>query len=207
MYTKVQIFNLALGALLLKREISDADADTSYEARVVSQYYDSALNKTLADLDLNITAVTETLSLVEDDVSDFWEYAYAYPSNCVLVRRIVSCVRRDDRYTRIPFETGQYGTPTKQKVIFTNEAQAELEYIANDLTLTSFSADTGLAIAHQLAFLSAPILVGKGADKVKDDIYKRYLIHKTEAQETDRMESPLFDSEESDSEFVKVRLS
>lgn len=207
MFTKVQLFNLAAGALLLKREISDADTDTSNEARVFRQYYDAALRKTLADLNLNSTAIYETLSLVDDEINDYWMYAYAYPTNCALIRRIQSEFRMDDRYTQIPFETGMFGTTTKEKVIYTNEEDAILEYIADDINPNTLIADAGLAIAHMLAWMSAPILVGKGADRVKKDLMERYLVHKAEAQEIDKLENPTLDDPATVSEFVKARTS
>jgi hypothetical protein len=55
-HTKAGIFNLALGALLLNRQVTNADTDTSNEARVLRTHYDLALFSALEDLDLDSTA-------------------------------------------------------------------------------------------------------------------------------------------------------
>lgn len=206
MYTKTQLFNIALSALLLTKEISDADTDTGPEAKLMRRFYDIALKKTLADLDLDSTSVTLTLELLIEDPNDDWSYAYKYPSVCMLFRRVYSGALKDSRSTQVPRKIAMYGTPA-QKVIFTNEESASAEYIPSDIPLTSLSVNAGLAVAYNLAFHCAPLIAGKGANDLKKEIQKSYLLAKSEAQEDDRLENANFDEDDVVSEFVLARTT
>lgn len=204
MHTKAGIFNLALGALLLSRRITNVDTDQSNEAKVLLTHYDVALRATLEDLDLDSTSTQADLELLEADPTQHWSYAYKYPSNCAFFRRIQSSALMDNKTTHIPKRIGVY---EDQKAIFTNETEAVGEYIAYDLPLSTLSATAGLAVAYRLAILSAPLIVGKGAAKLIEQIEKKYMITKAEAQEQDRRENFNFTDPEVESEFVEERMS
>ncbi len=204
MYTKAQIFNLALGALLLSRRIIDTDTETSNENTVLNTHYDTAFRATLEDLDLDGTASQKVLALIEEDPIEFWKYAYTYPSDCLFLRRIQSSAVIDTRATHIPKRVAIH---KGDKVIFTNQEDAIIEYISTDVPLSALTATTGLAIAYRLAMLSAPLITGKGAAKLVADIQAKYLIAKAEAQEQDRRENFNFNEDNVDSEFVAARTS
>lgn len=206
MHTKAGIFNLALGALLLNRQVSNADTDTSNEARVLRNHYDLALYSTLEDLDLDSTATRVELTLVTADPNDLWLYAYAYPSNCAFVRRILPEQGGqvvDNRDTHIPKRIQMY---EGEKVIFTNEENAYAEVIESDIDITTLSSSAGYAIALKLAFLAAPLCVGKGAAKLRESILEQYKLAKAEAQESDTDENFSFVDEDVESEFVNARM-
>lgn len=204
MHTKAGIFNLALGALLLRRRISDPDTDTTNEGVVLNTNYDIAIRSTLEDLDLDATSSQVTLELIEADPNDIWGYSYKYPSDCVFLRRIQSTVEIDNRETHIPRRVTM---KSGQKCIFTNQVDAIAEYISKDVALSMLSPNAGLAIAYKLAILAAPLIVGKGSQKLREEIQKKYIIVKAEAQEHDRRENTNFVDPEVESEFVNVRLS
>lgn len=203
MYTKAKLYNLALGALLLTRKIADVDTDTSKECQVLNVHWDAAFRTSLEDLDLDSLSTQRTLELIEEEPNTLWLFAYKYPSNCSFFRRIQTAVIKDTRSTRIPLRVVNHeGT----KAIYTNEAEAIGEYISNDFPLSLLSASAGLAIAYKLAHLSAPLVAGKGAKSLRDDIMKNYLVAKAEAQEHDRMENANFDGDDVMSEFVEARI-
>lgn len=202
MYTKAQIFNLALGAMLLSRRIINTDTETSNENAVLNTHYDVAFQATLEDLDLDSTSTQATLALLEEDPTDHWLYAYAYPSDCVFLRRIQSSAKTDCRSTHIEKRTAIHNGA---KVIFTDQEDAVVEYISKNIPLSSLSATVGLAIAYRLAMLSAPLVTGKGAAKLVADIQAKYLIAKMEAQEQDRRENFNFEDDDVSSEFVAAR--
>lgn len=204
MFTKVQIFNLALSALLLNKRITDTDADVSIENRTLNLVYDIAKESTLQDLDLNKTSSQADLELIIKDPNKLWKFAYKYPNSCAFFRRIQSCVVKDVRSTKIPFITTNY---EGDAAIFTNEEQAIGEFIANDVPLKLLSANAGLAVAYKLASLAAPLVSGKGALTLRKDIDSRYLLYKAEAQEVDRLENNNFDSDQTQSEFVLARTT
>lgn len=210
MFTKAKIFNLALGALLLQRQIANTETDTSNEGKVLQTHWDMALHATLEDLDLDSTSCQKTLELVatfdpanDDPVVSQWYYAYKYPSNCAFFRRVQSAVLMDNRTTHIPKRIGMYGS---QKVIFTNEASAIGEYIQSDFPFSSLSASAAMALAHRLARLSAPLITGKGAQRLVLDIEKNYAVWKAQAQARDERENFNFVEDSVQSEFVEARL-
>jgi hypothetical protein len=201
--SKAKIFNLALGALLLQRRIANTETDTSNENKVLETHYETAFMATLEDLDLDSTSSEVTLELVASDPNDRWLYAYKYPLKCAFLRRIVSPVVTDTRATHIDKRVGIH---EGQKVIFTNESEAIAEIIMNDVPLSSLSSIASLAIALRLATLAAPLITGKGAEKLIASLEKRYAVTKAEAQDHDRRENMNFLSDEEESEFVAARM-
>lgn len=203
-FTKAKIYNLALSALLLAKEIANTDTDTSNEVRVLNTHWDIALESTLQDLDLDSLSTPIALELLAElDDGGPWQYAYKYPNNCVYLRRLQSGAEVDSKRTHIPKRTALY---EGQKAIFTNEYQAIGECLPKDVPLAALSPMAGLAIAYKLAFLASPLITGKGAEKLRDKIEKAYLVAKSEAQETDQNENFNYDDESVRSEFVAARL-
>jgi hypothetical protein len=202
MHSKAGIFNLALGALLLVRRITDTDTDASNEAKVLNTHWDTAFQSSIADLDLDSCSTEVTLELIEVDPTDNWKYSYKYPTKCAFFRRIVSATTIDNRSThidkRITIRSGV-------KVILSNEEDAVAEIISSDVPLASLGASAGLAIAYRLAAMSAPLVVGKGAKTLIESIEKKYVVAKAEAQEQDRRENFSFADDDVISEFVEAR--
>lgn len=219
MFSKTDIYNLALGALLLTKRISDNNTDTSQENQTLNVHWPMALEQTLTDLDLDCTAQRQPLALVATNPQAGWNYAYKYPANCILLRRLIDpCrfqsdgfynryedgIRPDTRYTQVPRQTGTY---LGNKVIFCNLDQAYVEYIAIDISLNLLSASAVLALAYKLAQLAAPLITGKGAAALRTEILNGYKLVKAEAQELDRQENATFQKDWEMSDFVRARLS
>ncbi len=204
MFTKEKIFNLALGALLLSRRIVDATQENSNECVVLNTHWETALYAALEDMDLDSTSSQLTLALLETAPDDYpeWTYVYDYPTTCLILRRIKSCVVKDNRNTRIPLKVAMR---SGNKCIFTNESEAIIECVERNIDLSTLTANTGLAIAYRLAILASPLIVGKGADKVRKEIEGKYLLAKSEAQEHDARENMNYDADEVTSEFVAAR--
>ncbi len=204
MYTKAQIYNLALGLLLLARRITDTTTDPSNECRVLNTHWDAAWAMALEDMDLDSTSTQVTLALVEEDPNDMWTFAYTYPTDCAFLRRIVSTERIDNRTTRIPLAVRIH---EGAKVILTNEEDAIAEIIDKSLDPSILNASAGMAVAAMLAKMSAPLITGKGAAKLVKDLEEKYNTFKTEAQETDARENFNFTDERLSSEWVEERTS
>ena len=204
MYSKEDIFNLALSALLLQRRITNADTDMSNEAKVLRSVWNPAFFSTLEDLDLDATSEIIQLELIDENPNKLWKYVYKYPQNCALFRRIQSCVRKDNRFTQIPKKVGLY---QGERAIFTNEFDAIGEYIPNDTSVTLLSATAGIALSLRLALMSAPLATGKGATVLIKSLGDRYVAAKAEAQEQDKNENFNFEDPAIESEFVAARVS
>lgn len=203
-YTKVQIYNLTFSALMLGKEVSEIETDTSLEVRVLNIHWDTALSSTLQDLDLDSLSTPITLELITELEEGPWRYVYKYPTNCAFLRRIESGAVTDNVTTHISKRVAMYDG---QKAIFTNEYDAVAETIPKNIPLAALSPMAALAVAYKLGILSAPLVVGKGAKVLRDSLKEDYIIAKGEAQETDAMENYNYEEDSLRSEFVQVRLS
>lgn len=201
---KTEIYNIAFSALLLVRRIANADTDTTNETKVLNTFWNIALESTLQDLDLDKLSQPITLELLANLTTGPWLYVYKYPTNCAFLRRLESGQITDIRSTHIPKRTALYNG---QGAIFTNEVEAIAECIPLSVPLTAFNSMATLAVAYRLASLSAPLIVGKGAKKLRETIEAYYIFAKTEAQETDKRENFNFQPDHVTSEWVYARLS
>ena len=184
--TKAQIFNLALQALLLQRQISDADTDGSNEAKVLRTNWDVALATALADMDLDSTSTQADLVLIQEDPNDLWGYSYTYPTDCVHFRRLQSSAVMDNEATHID---KAIRIKSGVKCIFTNQEDAIIEYISKNVPLTTLSSAAGYCVALKLAKMAAPLITGKGASKLIEQLNNAYVVAKAEAQENDQIEN------------------
>jgi hypothetical protein len=202
-YTKPKIYNLALSALMLVKEVAEIETDKSNEVRVLNMHWDIALESTLKDLNLDSLSTPIELELIEELDIGPWKYVYKYPTNCAFLRRIKSCAVTDTARTHIPKRIAMH---VGQKAIFTNEFEAVGECLPKNIPLASLESMAGLALAYKLAMLSAPLITGKGAKTLLDQIEKMYIIAKHEAQESDTAENMNYDPDYIRSEFVAARL-
>ena len=203
-YTKTKIYNLALSILLLSREVSDVLTDETNEVRILNTHWDIALESTLQDLDLDSTSQPITLELIETLSNHIWQYSYKYPTNCAFLRRIESPCLTDTKSSHI---AKRISIRNGVKVIFTDEALAVGECIPKDVPIESLNSMAVMTVAHRLAELSAPLLVGKGAKALREDIRNGYVAAKLEAQETDARENFNYESDAQRSEWVEERIS
>lgn len=204
MATKEQLYTITLSALLLNKEVIEIATDKSNEVRVLNSLWDTVFPATLQDLDLDCLSIEATLELFEE-LSDqtLWKYAYKYPDNCAFFRKIKSAVQIDNKYTHIPKVIRMY---KDEKCVLTNEYQAVGMYIPNDMDIESLPPMAVMAVAYRLAMMAAPLITGKGARVLRDELQKSYLIAKAEAQEADALENFNFEEEQQRSEFVMARL-
>ena len=204
--TKEKIFNITLSALLLAKEVAQIDTDKSNEVRILKLHWDIALESTLKDLNLDSLSTPITLELIEelDGSLSQWRYVYKYPANCALLRRIVSGFTVDNSQTLI---NKRVGIHLGQKVIFCNEEQAVAECVPLDLPLSALSGMATQAVALKLGILACPLITGKGAKGLREELKKDYVMAKMEAQEDDAIENLNYESEEMRSEFVRERMS
>lgn len=210
--TKALIYNQAAAALLLTRRFVDPDTDPTTNEKVnFDNHYETALNMALADMDLESTANQVTLALLSDEnhLEDYpeWQYVYSYPSDCAKFRRIKSHLQKDVRSTRIPYIIRRYieAPSTDEKAIFTNEVDAIGEIVTDDFPLENLSHAAGLCVAYKLAWLSAPLLVGKGSQRLRADIENKFALAKAEAQRLDQEENFNYEEDNIQSEFVEAR--
>lgn len=204
MYSKTGIFNLALNALFLQKTISDSETDTSREAVTLRLNWTAAFNMALEKLDLDSTAKIDDLELIEEDPNVNWRYAYRYPTDAAFFRRIVSGAQTDDEDTTLDRQIGYHGT---DKVIYTDQAEAQGEWITNSIDPDKLNVEACMVVALELARLCLPFLIGKDSANVRKTIDERYLENLLNAWEKEGKETSIYQPEWKQSGFAKARLS
>lgn len=204
MYNKTDIFNLALSALYLQKKIADSETDTSNETKTLQTHWKAAYWGGLAEMDLDHTAVTAPLALLVEEPNSLWKYAYTYPADCVFIRRIINTKTTDDLETKVDRKVGIH---EGDKVIFTNEYDAELEYISSDVLPQDLSVEAAMYIAYKLAMLAMPLIVGKDSKEVASALQVLKAQSFADAVAKDSKETNIYQPEYMRSEFVKARLS
>lgn len=154
--TQLEVYNTALLRAGVSETIASLTENTK-NAKLCNRLYTQVRDYVLRDFPWNFATRMVTLALSGTAPTN-WEYQYAYPSDCLKVREVVSAGGRVVRTDlRIPFEIGNDGT---SRVIWTNEATAELCYTARVEDLTQWDPLTLSALAWALtAELAAPLSV------------------------------------------------
>lgn len=204
MFDKTKIFNLALAALSLQKRISNADTDTSTEALTLNTYWDIAFETALKEMDLDSTSTSKVLELIEQDPNTYWRFAYAYPSDCVFLRRIKSELLTDDEESKEDVRVEIY---EGQKAVMTNKNEAEIEYISKDIPLSTLTPEAAFYISLRLAKLAIPLVAGTNKKDVSASLDEAYTMALLNAQRVDRLESSIYQPDYAKSGLAKARLS
>ena len=181
MASKVQICNLALSRIGARR--IQSLSDSIKEARECTAHYDFARDAVLEDHDWTFARKRLTLALLSDTYSG-WEYAYQYPSDCVIARHIYNDTGADtgtsydidsDRYE--PLGKTEFEIVSSEdkdyRVILTNKEDAELRYTARVTDANLYSAKFVSALAFRLAAeLAIPI---RSDSKLAQSVMKSYI--------------------------------
>lgn len=208
MNNKTRIFNLALQELFLQKIISDAETDTSTEAHILRVQWDFMYPIALSELNLTSTSRKIPLELVAKTPNSNWRYAYRYPNNAALVRRIVTCNVRDDKYDEIDMsrELFEYNGDVIS-VLMTNEPDAVAEIIRTDVPADTLTPEASKYIGTRLAQESVPLSVGENSKSVQASIEKNLVKNLINAQRRDSLETKVYQPEWQQSGFVKARMS
>lgn len=153
----VSIYNLALSFCGNSEEVQSADEDSA-NANACRRFYETDLQDLLEDFPWPFLKVTVALGVVEENPTDEWAFAYAYPSDCLSMGRIQGTERNETRQSRVPYLIGQHSTGVT--VIYTDWDDAIAEYTINGTDPTKFTAGFTRALALKLACDIAPRVTG-----------------------------------------------
>lgn len=169
--TATDICNLGISHLGAGATISNLRQDQSPEAKVCRLFYDIVLDKVLRETDWNFATRVEPLNLIEENPSEEWGYSYAYPSNCIRLRRILSGLRSDNKYTRVPYSL--YSSDGG-RLIYTDKGEAEVEFTYKAYNEAIYPAEFTLGLSYLIAFYIAPTIVSNRLRSVQDALYLMY---------------------------------
>lgn len=147
MATKVELFRMALANIGISSVLA-SDTEEAKEARICRTYYDTCVETILEAHHWNFARKRVGLSLLTATAPTNWAYAYAYPSDCVACKEIVSAQRVPRNDQRIPYEVCLVDDA---KVICTDQEDAELIYTSRVSDPTKWPAVFTRAFCYLLA--------------------------------------------------------
>lgn len=197
MGTVVSICNMALARIGVSSFISNLN-EASNEARVLNLFYEPMRDFALRDNPWNFATARVVLADAGTPPTN-WGYKYTYPSDCLKARYIVPPgIRRPRNDQRIEFEVAN---SAGQRVILSNQPEAELVYTVRATDPTLFDPMFESALAYLLASEAAmPLSVKPDVAKAARDAYEKI---KSLAAAQSMNES--FEGVEPESELISVR--
>lgn len=159
----------------------NALTDPTKEARECALHYAIARDATLADHDWDFARKRIALALLSTTYSG-WDYAYQYPSDCLVARRIYDDTGLLDEDGGIEFEVAANDGLTG-RVILTDQEDAELIYTAKVQDVNIFSPQ--FVEAHALRLASSLAQPLKGKPELRQSLLGLYGIQVNAAKGTD----------------------
>lgn len=201
MSSKTQIVNLGLMRLGVSQSVANVDTENSREALTARLIFDDELRYVIRDFPWPFATAYADLGLVDGSTSEpatrDWTYAYRYPSDCAFVRRIVTENGRNNTNPP-PYRIGR---DAQGKLVYTNEAEAQIEYTMDVTEAEELDALAVSMLAWRLAGSMAPSL-----SRIKDmakTAMEMYEIDKSKAHSRalneQQQEAP------AESEFISAR--
>lgn len=171
MPSKVEIVNLALSHLGIGKEIANLETEKSEEANTSRLFYDIVISKVLEEFAWPFATKITALALVETEPNTEWFYSYRYPTDCHMMRRILSGLRDDTEESAAPY---RIVSDDSGLLIWTDEEDAQAEYTVKVTNPQFFSASFTLAASYLLAGMMAPRLTKGDQFQLGDKTLKLY---------------------------------
>lgn len=156
MPSDTEIANFALRHIG-SREISNIESDDTEEANACRRFYETARDEMLRDFAWPFATRYVALALVEEDPTSEWAYSYRYPSDALMVRRILSGTRMDSASSTARYIVAGDDTA---RVIYTGVEDAVAEYTVRADDTGYYPPDFVMALSYRLAAYIAPSLTG-----------------------------------------------
>lgn len=183
--TKVMICNLALSEIGL-RSIA-ALTETNERARKCNLIFDITVDDVLRAHPWSFATKQEALALVSGEtVAELeYDYVYAYPSKCLMIRKLYT---QDTLLDPTPIKFKELNSSTNTKIIATDLENAYIEYTAQVNDVTVFDPAFVKALAYKMAADMAVPLCGDSS--LANDKLKKYLEQLDDAKRLNKIESP-----------------
>ena len=170
MLYKTDIANMALGRLGVSSTITDLETEYSTEANIIKRHFRTSLNDILEQHYWNFARRSAQLILQFSNPEPGYAYSYHMPADSLIPRQIA----QDEKYIKnfelypdqkIPFQEIIIGTT---RLIYTNLANAWMEYTALVEENSVFPSHFGKGFAAQLSIDIAPSLITNNYPKIKN---------------------------------------
>lgn len=166
----ITVVNLALAHVGASAYIQNLDTDASNEAIIARNFYYTCRDEVLCEFAWPFATKFAQLAQVGAQYpTSEWTYTYRYPSDCLMIRRICSGIRTDNRQSRVTYKIG---SDAQGLLIYTDwQAQAQstanppspalipdIEYTYRAYNPTLWSPLFIQALSFKLAYFMAPQL-------------------------------------------------
>ena len=132
----------------------DASSETSTEVDQFNAFYDTVLEAVLMQWMPDFAQKQETLNLIQENPNLTWSYEYTYPSDCLLATGITDGSRLGvDAFAEVEYQVSNNGS---DRVIWTNESAASLDYVHNFAVVSKMPSSFALAFSYIMAGHIAP---------------------------------------------------
>lgn len=155
--SNTQVANLALAKLGQAKAIGSLNENTA-AAVACKQHYDLVLDEVLGAFEWAFATRYVDLALVAENPTSEWLYSYAYPTDALRLRRILSGRRpsQETLDTKVKLEVIDDGTA---KLIYTNEVEPVAEITIRETTVEKYPAEFCQALAYRLAYEIGPVIM------------------------------------------------
>lgn len=163
----VDIANAALSLLGADATIvSIHPADGSIEAGLAARFLPGCRRLLLTTFEWGFAKKRVALSLLVNNPSEVWKYAYQEPAKCLKAWRVLRAGAKDEQDSA-DFER-------EGRVILTNERNAQLSYTEDITDYTLFTPSFESALAFLLAsYMAGPIIRGSEGARAGRDLRER----------------------------------
>lgn len=173
MPSKTEICNQAISHLAIGKEIGNVETERSQEAAACRRFYETTRDEVLRDFPWPFATSIVALAKVADNPNDEWTISYRYPSDCLMMRRVLSGTRNDTQDTRVPNKVGQDASGL---LIFCDRDSAQLEYTVRATDELRYPADFVSAFSLLLAAKVGKRLTGGDPFKLTERALQLYEI-------------------------------
>ncbi|CAG22446.1 hypothetical protein [Photobacterium profundum] len=141
-YSRTDICNMSLGNIGHAEKIADYELERTPAAKHCRTYYEICVKTTLEDFDWSFARRVSPLALLSGESSRSYKYVYAFPDDCLVVRRINQVMFAG--HNQIPnnlvigYEKG-VSSDGKRKVLFCDEPDIEIVYTSSDTNEALFT--------------------------------------------------------------------
>lgn len=200
--SKVSICNLALSHIGIGQGIFNVDTDPSPEAAACRLLWNISREMLLRDFTWSFARRFAILALVEQSPNKRWEYSYREPSDCLYVRRLLAegSIREEIDVSLIEYERA---ADSVGPLIYTDFADAEIEYTADITDPTFFPSDFTMALSLLIAHQIAPRLTAGDAAKLGQRAFEMYRLLVRDAMVNDANQRQ--SAAEPDSAYTRAR--
>lgn len=177
--SSTEISNLALSHLGISKPIANLDTEKSAAAAACRTFYEITRKRVLRDHPWPFAKRIVTLGLVEETPNDEWAYSYRYPSEALMIRKILSGIRNDTRKSKVVYELA---SDTTGLLIWSDLNPASALIVVNVDDTSLFHPDFTMAFSFLLAFYVAPRIQDGDPAGLRQQAFQAYQLEISRAR-------------------------